>query len=152
MKKVLMILGGVFLAIIVCVGGFFAYVAVVGSSLDKESRAFVEKTVPEICAAFDPAVFTGLASPEVLKTASPEDIAKVFKWFRNLGGFKRITEIKGDANISITTEQGREVTAKYSLKAEFDAGPATLEIVLVKRDDVWKYRLFKLNSPALIPL
>ncbi len=152
MKKVLMFFGGVFLAIIVCVGGFFAYVAVVGTNLDKEGKEYIEKTVPVICSSFDPDTFLSLASPELLKVAPPEQIAKLFRWFKTLGQFKGITEIKGDANISVTTEHGKDVTGKYSVKVQFEAGPAVIEIVLVKRDGVWKYRLFKLDSPALMPM
>lgn len=151
MKKALMVIGGFFLAIVVLLSAFFAYVAVTGSGLDKESKAYVLETVPVICSSFDPATFNRYASPELLKTASPEEMAKLFVWFRQLGKFKGVMDASGDSNISITTGSGKVVTAKYLAKVEFETGPATIEIVLIKRDDGWKYRLFKINSMALMP-
>ncbi len=151
MKKALMILGGLFLAAFVLVGALFAYMAVVGQGLDQESKAYVMETVPVLCSAFDLETFKKHASPELLKAGSPEELTKILIWLKGLGQFGRIIEVTGDANISYMLGSGKVVTAKYRAKVEFETGPATIQIVLVKRHDGWKYRLFTINSMALVP-
>jgi len=48
MKKVLMILGVVFLILIIVVGGFVGYTAYIGTKLDASSKAYVDASVPAI--------------------------------------------------------------------------------------------------------
>ena len=151
MKKVLMILGGLCLAAIVVIGAFFVYMTVVGPGLDQESKAYVMESVPVICSSFDEQTFRKAASPELLKAASPEELTKILIWFKRLGRFDRVVEVKGDSNISFMLGSGKSITAKYWAKVEFETGPATIQIVLVKREDGWKYRLFTINSMALMP-
>jgi hypothetical protein len=150
-KKALVIIGGFFLVAIISIAALFGYLAVVGPGLDKESKAYVMETVPVICSSFDPATFSKYASPELLKVAPPEELAKIFAWFRQLGQFKGVVDAPGEANISVTTGNGKVITAKYKAKVEFDTGQAIIEIVLIKRDDGWKYKDFHIYSMALVP-
>lgn len=151
MKKALMILGGLFLAAIVLVGAFFVYMAAVGPGLDQESKAYVMETVPVLCSTFDLDTFQKHSSPELLKAAPPEELAKILIWFKRLGQFGRVVDVTGASNVSFVLGSGKVVTAKYRAKVEFETGPASIEIVLVKRDDGWRYRLFTINSMALLP-
>ncbi|MBW1851029.1 MAG: hypothetical protein JRJ15_06285 [Deltaproteobacteria bacterium] len=50
MKKTFMILGGVFAVLIILAVIGIAVVAVKGTALDKESKAYVDRVVPVVCA------------------------------------------------------------------------------------------------------
>lgn len=150
MKKTLMVLGTVFLVLIMALGVFLGYAAVKGKELDAESKEYVLRTVPLICADFDAAVLLKHASPELIAAAPQPELERVMAWLKRVGKLKRIVEAKGDANMSYTTQDGKTITARYTVSAEFDTGPAQIEAGLVKRGDGWKYRLFKVNSMALL--
>jgi len=50
MKKALIILGAVFVVFVVVGVAGFAVVAIKGSALDKDSKAYVDEVLPVICA------------------------------------------------------------------------------------------------------
>jgi hypothetical protein len=45
-------------------------------------------------------------------------------------------------------QQERGTWAEYLIKAEFEAGPAEIRIVLKRVSDSWQIREFHVNSPA----
>ena len=151
MKKTLMILGGVFAVLVVFAVIGIAVVAVKGTALDKESKAYVDKVVPMICADLRLETLSQYASKELLASAPPEEFEKIFKWFRKLGAFKEFNESSGEAHMSYTTQAGKSIVGQYVAQVEFETGPAEVQIVTVKKGDEWKVQAFKVNSPALIP-
>ncbi len=151
MKKTLVMAGAVLMIGLVSVAAFFAYVAMVGAEFNEQSQAYVMKTMPVVCSEFDPEAFGKLASPELRKVLPPTEMAKLFKWYSRLGKFKRIVDAKGEANVSIANWSEKSITARYAIKAEFATGHANIEVVLVKREDEWKYLLLMINSPVLLP-
>jgi hypothetical protein len=72
MKKLLIILGTIFLIVIVLVAVGIGFVAVKGSALDKQSKAFVDKNVPLMFATWDDQILWSRASP-VFRQATPKD-------------------------------------------------------------------------------
>lgn len=149
MKKTLMILGGIF-AILIVTGVVSIVVLVVkGTALDKESKAYVDEVTPKILANLSKQTLFQHASDELKNSASPEEFDKIFNWFGKLGRFKEYRGSSGQANISVTTERGKQITGIYQAQAEFENGPATIKITIIKKGDTWQIMGFNINSMAL---
>jgi hypothetical protein len=151
LKKGLMALGAITLTVIVGITIVFAIMSVMGPKFDSESKKFVEETVPIICSSWNYQDLTCRASTELLNSASDEDFKLVFKNFsEKLGHLKKHKVSAGEARIGFFIQNGKVVTADYIVDAEFDKGPATIHIRLIKRGDKWQYKQFFINSPAFI--
>lgn len=149
MKKTLIILGGLF-AIVIVTGLFgFAYLAVEGSALDEDSKAYVDEVTPRILSSLNRDTLFQYASEELKNSASPEEFDKIFSWFGKLGKFIRYNGSNGQATISVTSQAGRQVTGAYSAQAEFESGPATVKVSVIQKGDAWKVMGFRINSMAL---
>lgn len=152
MKKTLMILGGVFAVLIVAGVIGFSMLAVKGTHLDKESKVYVDEVIPKILSNLSKDTLFQYANNELKKSATQEEFDKIFAWLSKLGQFKEYKGSNGQANISVTTEKGKQITAFYEAKAEFESGPATIKIVTIKTGDNWKVMGFQINSMALANL
>ena len=150
MKKTLIILGSVFLLLIVIAVIGFGIIAGKGNALDKESKAYVDEVTPIILSDLKQQTLFKYATPELIKSAPQEDIDRLFNWFADLGKFKQYKESSGQANISYTTQGGKVVSAQYIAQVEFETGPATVTIAILKRDNGWQIHNFNINSMALI--
>lgn len=149
MKKVFQVLGLVFAALIFFGVVTFVVIALKGNALDKESKAYVDEVAPKVLADLRKETLLSYSSDTLKNAVKPEEMDKLFVWFRKLGQFKKYKGSKGEAKISITTQAGKVVTGRYVAEAEFSTGPAQVEIVTVKEDDKWLIQMFRINSMAL---
>jgi hypothetical protein len=149
MKKTLMIIGGVFVVLILAGVVGFSILAVKGKALDEESKAYVDEVTPKILATLNQETLFQYASDELKNSASQEDFDKVFAWLGKLGKFIEYGESQGEANISVTTQHGKQITAYYEAQAQFENGPATVKVTLIKKGDGWKIIGFHINSMVL---
>jgi len=81
MKKFFIVLGSLFLALIVLVAIGIAFIAVKGTALDKESKAYADSAIP--------AIVTTWSEKELLDRASPEFKKAVTK-ISSMGCFARL--------------------------------------------------------------
>lgn len=146
MKKTLMILGGVFLVIIVLGIVGVTILAVKGRALDKESKQYVDAAVPAIVSGWDITEIQKRASPEFKAAVKAEDLEKLVGMFRRLGKLKAYNGAKGDANISVTSQHGKVISAAYIASADFDTGPAEIKMSLIKHGDQWQLLGLHINS------
>ncbi|SRR5712691_6533078 len=151
MKKLLIVLGVIFLALVVVVAAFIAYAAFTGSALDKESKAYVDAAVPAIVSSWSEQQLLTRASPEFQKAASPPDVDRLFRWFRTLGRLQKYEGAHGQAVTSVTPQSGKVVSGRYVAKAVFDAGEASIQIEVIRHGDVWQIARFDVTSSALAP-
>jgi hypothetical protein len=149
MKKFLQVLGLVFAALILVGVIGFAVFAFKARALDKESKAYVDEVAPKILADLRKETLFAYSSDELKNAAKAEEMDKIFAWFQRLGRFKEYKGSTGQATISFTTQAGKVMTGQYVAQAEFDSGPAQVQIVTVKKGDKWFVQLFKINSMAL---
>ncbi|MBV9825771.1 MAG: hypothetical protein JO001_08860 [Alphaproteobacteria bacterium] len=151
MKRLLTILGGIFVALILIVGALVAFLAFRGSALDEESHAFADASIQGIAKDWDVGQLEARASPEFRSAANDADLQKLFGMFRKLGSLKQYKGSKGEATMSATTQQGASITAHYVANAEFEAGPASIELNLIKHQEAWEILGIRVNSKALLP-
>ena len=143
MKKFLIILGSVFLAIIVIVAGLIAFVAVRGTRLDKESKAYADAAIPPIVTTWSEKALLDQASPEFKQAVTIDELDRLFRWISTLGAPQKIEPAEGDSLMSATTEYGKRITADYNVKATFAKGDANIHVVLIKHSDNWQIMGFR---------
>jgi hypothetical protein len=151
MKKFLLVLGSIFLVIILLVLGGIAFVAIRGSGLDKESKAYADAAIPPIVSTWSEKALLDRASPEFKQAVTVDELDRLFRWFSSLGRLQNCAPAEGHALMSSTTQTGNRITADYDSKGKFDKGEANIHLTLIKHGDAWQILGFKVNSQALMP-
>jgi hypothetical protein len=81
----------------------------------------------------------------------PNHIREQFKrLFRQLGKLQAYNGAKGDAKLSVTTQNGKVISAAYFASADFDTGPAEIKISLIKHRDQWQLPGIQINSKVFM--
>jgi len=144
-KKVIMILGYIFLAIIVVVIAVVGSIAVIGTRLDRESKAYVDAAIPAIVSTWDVSEIEKRASPEFNNEVDYDDLEQDFEALQQLGELVEYKGSTGDANISLFHTFSFEITADYTASAEFEEGTTTMRMSLIKHGDQWQILDFTIN-------
>ncbi|HXY61897.1 MAG TPA: hypothetical protein VEJ22_03080 [Nitrospirota bacterium] len=144
MKKTIMILGYVFLALLVVIAATIGSLAILGKKLDKESKAFVDAAVPAIVSEWDVTELQRRASPELDESVDYDDVEEYFASLKQLGKFQEYKGSSGDSNITISLS-GYEITADYTASADFEAGSVELQISLIRHGSQWQILDFKVS-------
>jgi len=150
MKKVLMILGGVFLILVVVVAAGIGVIAIKGRGLDRESKQYVDSAIPAIVAQWNEGEISRRASPEFKAAVGDDDLKKLLTMFRRLGKLSRYNGSEGQANMSVTTAHGKVISAAYVAKADFETGPAEIKLSLIKHGDQWQILGIHVNSRVFL--
>jgi hypothetical protein len=154
MKKLLIILGTVFLAVILLVAVVIGMIAVRGSALDKESKAYVDRNLPLIFSTWDEQELLSRASPEFTQNTRKEDLDKDFAGLsRKFGKMQSYEGSEGQCYVNyrvLSSHNGKVITAVYSAKVTFAGGPAAIRVTLIKHDDAWQIEGFNINSNVLL--
>jgi hypothetical protein len=152
MKKLLLILGVIFVVLIVCFAGFFGFAAYQGRNLDASSKAYVEANIPPILSTWSKSELVSRAAPGLLKTIEdkPEQIDRLFKSLSKLGALKSFGDVKGDSAVFYSAQNGKVTTANYAASAKFERGDAQINVRLTLVSGEWRLLLLNVNSPALL--
>jgi hypothetical protein len=137
MKKFFIILGSIFLAIIVLGGIGIAFIAVRGSALDKESKAYADTAIPAIVTTWNQKELLDRASPEFKKAVTADQLDRLFRWVSSLGRLQKCEPAEGHSLMSATTQSGKMISAQYTSKATFEKGDAMITLGLIKHGDQW---------------
>jgi hypothetical protein len=151
MKKFLIVLGSIFLAIVVLGAIGIAFVAVRGTALDKESKAYADSAIPAIVTTWSEKELLDRASPEFKKAVTMDQLDRLFRAFAIVGQLQKCEPAQGQALISATTQTGKMISAQYTAKATFQKGEAAIKLGLIKHGDQWQILSFHVDSPALVP-
>lgn len=150
MKKLLMVLGGIFAFLIVIIVISIGFVAVKGSKLDSSSKAYVDESVPLIVSTWSKDELLKRASPELRKVATDEEITQLFTKLSTLGALKSYDGSKGDAKINYDLKTGMTVSANYIAEATFENGKGHIKVTLLQRAGNWQILNFYVESPFFI--
>jgi Na+-transporting methylmalonyl-CoA/oxaloacetate decarboxylase gamma subunit len=150
MKQLLIILGAIFLALIVLAAVCIGIGAVKGSALDKQSKAYVDSTVPVIVSTWDEHELLSRASPEFTQATDKDELDKLYTMFRRLGRLRQYQGSQGQSYMSLTTQNGKRTTAVYTAKASFDSGSAVIKVTLTKHGDQWQIEGFYVDSDVFL--
>jgi hypothetical protein len=152
MKKILAVVGGLFLAALVVLGCFIGYAAYEGSKLDASSKAYVDECVPAIVSTWSKDALLQRSSPELLKIlkGKPDETDLLFAKISKLGAMRQYDGAKGDSFVAYNTTGGKTTTANYISTAKFENGDAQIKIRLIQLDGQWQILLFNVNSPLFL--
>src|SRR5262245_12546066 len=153
MGKFLTVLGAIvgvlFLCVLVVGGGIAAYLRSVGPELDSDSQAYVDQTIPVLVEGWDPEALRSRSSDELRPYLKEPDMGNLYGMFRRLGAMKHYDGSRGQANLFFQP-RGIRTTAAYVAKADFENGPATIKMSLIKRDGAWQILEFRVDSPYFL--
>ena len=152
MRKFLSIVGGLFLLLVLAIVSFVGYAAYQGRGLDASSKAYVEANVPAVTATWSKEELLKRASPQLLKIIGekPEQLDQLFRKLSQLGAMRSLTDLKGDSNVSYTTQNGKITTAQYVGHAQFEHGEGEITIRLIQLSGQWQFVLFHVDSPLFL--
>lgn len=146
LKMTFAVLGGIFLILVLSLGACVGSLALKMPGLNEESQAYADETIEAVCAEWDQAALEERLSPEFWEVTSRADLKKLFEIVGKLGPLETFEASQGEANIRRFLGQGEQVTAVYVADAEFEQGPATITLTLVKHGDDWQVAGFNVNS------
>jgi hypothetical protein len=146
MKRTLIIIAGVFASLVVIGTMYFLYFfTFVQPALNKESKAWVDETVPRIVTTWNVDETINNSSPELLQIMSREDIKVLFSTrSTKLGPFKKYNGSTGEAGIEINIGH-KFTTAEYTARTNFINGAAEISIRGIKENGAWKILEFHVN-------
>jgi hypothetical protein len=151
MKKFLIVLGSIFLALIVLGAIGIAFFAIKGSALDKESKAYADSAIPAIVTTWSEKELLDRASPEFKKAVAIDQLDRLFRAFATLGRLQKCEPAQGQSVMSATTQSGKRISGQYTTKATFEKGEATIKLGLIKHGDQWQILGFHVDSPVFVP-
>jgi len=149
MKQFLTVLGSIFLILIVVGIIGIAFMVNKGSALDKESRVYVDSAIPAIVSDWSEKALLDRASPEFKNAVTIVQLDSLFQRFSVLGRLQRCEPSKGQSITSATIRDGKRIFGKYTTKATFESGDATIAITVVRHGDQWQISRFEVHSPQL---
>ena len=144
MKNTIKVMGFTILVIIILLGAGMAFLAIIGRTLDKESKAYVDAAVPAIIAEWDINELEKRASPEFNEGADYEKIEQMFVMLQRLGKLEEYNGSAGDASITISFT-GFEISAEYTAIADFETASAEIQISLIKHGRRWQILGFRIR-------
>ena len=137
MKKLLSILGAIFLLLLVAGGGLFGFLWMKGGRLDAESKGYIEANLP--------ALLSNMSTDALRSYMSDDDIAKVNRvdsdrfiaaLTSRYGRYQSMGDLKGDSFINFTNA-GQIISARYRVPVKYENGALLVQVVLRKRDEKW---------------
>src|SRR6266576_2848063 len=114
MKKFFIVLGAIFLALIVLVAIGIAFIAIKGTALDKESKAYADAAIPAIVTTWSEKELLERASPEFKQAVTIDQLDRLFQWVSSLGRLQKCEPAEGQSLMSMTSQSGKQITAKYT--------------------------------------
>ncbi|WP_411884892.1 hypothetical protein [Polaromonas sp. YR568] len=165
MSSLLKFLGTVFLAALLLLGVGAAVYVYKGVALQKNAAAYVETNIPLIVQNWNPEEVVKRAAPEFLVPAVQEGLPVVFGQLSKLGSLKNLGKPQGGivvadlqlafrenrVHVGINSGQVQPVWAEFVTDADFDAGPAKVKVMLVRRSNDWRIMGFWVSPPAAAP-
>jgi hypothetical protein len=149
-KTALSIVGIVFLVLLAFSAVVIGAVVWEGTRLDASSKAYVDENVPLIVKNWSQEELSRRESAQFRAVTSDDQLAKLFSIFSQLGPMQEYGTATGGANMNMVPASGFQVTAVYTVSAEFQNGKAEIRIALVKKGDSWEISGFRVDSPAFL--
>lgn len=138
MKKAVLILGYIFLALILTTAAGFLFLVLEGKKLDRESKAFADSAVLAIAKDWDAGELRKRASVEFGHSVDYDEVQEDLDTLRSLGKFVSYRGSMGEANITLSPRYGYEITAEYAGTVNCETGTAEVQVVLILLEGRWQ--------------
>jgi hypothetical protein len=151
MKKLLIVLGSIFAAIIVIVAILAIIFIPYWIRLNKDAKNYLTNNLPIIVAHWNPQDVIDRATPEFITATKHQDVDKLYVMFRQLGSLKHLdTPELGNIGSQAFTNDGTYTYGNYTIHADFENGSANISIQLLRMGAQWKINKFHIDSSAFL--
>lgn len=119
--------------------------------VQQDAQQYIDSNLPKIVQNWDSEALINQASPDLLKVASREQFAELFKMLsEKLGPLKQYKGCKGKTSLT-TSFRGILRNGVFEAKAVFANAPAMILCRIVWLDGTWKINEFRVKSELLSP-
>ena len=139
MKKILMILGAIFICLILAGVIVFSALYYFASGSDKEAEAYIDEVVPIIVASWNSKELINRTSPEFLHVVPAEKIELLFNALsKQMGPLEDYKGATGKVKIKISPRGKPIIIADYMADPVFEKAPAKIQIRMILQNDKWQ--------------
>src|SRR5438132_13524715 len=125
MKKFLLVLGGLFAAILLIAGIAAAILIPQALRLDRDATTYIQTNVPKIVENWNVQELFNRATPQLISTITTHGGAeRLFSMFSRLGSFQHLDQPKGFVGFNAFTGADAAILANYTAAARFENGNA----------------------------
>ena len=119
--------------------------------IQQDAQQYIDSNLPKIVQNWDSEALINQASPDLLKAASREQFAELFKMLsEKLGPLKQYKGSKGETSLT-TSFRGILRNGVFEAQAVFANAPAVILCRIVWLDGTWKINEFRVKSDVLNP-
>jgi hypothetical protein len=108
------------------------------TTLDKESKAYADAAIPAMVTTWNKKELLNRASSEFNQAITTDQVDRLFKEASSLGRLRKCEPAQGESELVFTSLSGSAVGARYTSNADFEKGPATIVLTLIKHGDQWQ--------------
>ncbi len=123
------------------------YVALKYSPLGSSSKAFVDLNTPIILSIPSRDELQRRSTKELNDAMTEQQWQLYITRIKKLGDFKKYEGCEGQSYISLSIRNGILFTASYFAYANYEHGPVTIRIGLIRRSKQWQINNFLVDSP-----
>ncbi len=150
MKKIT-IIGVVVAALLIGVLSTIFLLNRMAPKIQQDAQQYIDSNLPKIVQDWDSETLINQASPDLLKAASREQFAELFKMLsEKLGPLKQYKGSKGETSLT-TSFRGILRNGVFEAQAVFANAPAVILCRIVWLDGTWKINEFRVKSDVLNP-
>lgn len=145
-----MIFGGIFLVIVLAIGGMGLFAWYKTSQYDDTAVPYVKTTMPEL-SKWNPEITKKYMAPEVMEQTTDKHFTKVNKYLSKLGPLVSFEEPSfTNIHTGATFENGKQTIVTYTIDAKYENGDAVISISLLDLGNSFQVWKFNVNSSALM--
>jgi hypothetical protein len=142
------------IAAIVAIGVLGALVAMFmmhAPAVEADAKQAAREAVLAVVTTWNPDDLLKRGSRELDSAQNRAKIGRLFSLYRRLGTLKNLGDPQGTSEMKfLLGAKHNGVTARYSFKATFSAGDATVTIRTRKETSGWKITAFRIDSDAFL--
>jgi len=139
MKKVLMVLGVIFICLVLIGAVVFSGFYYFARGLDKDAKMYIDGVVPIIITSWNSEELINRASSEFLQDIPADKVESLFDTLsKQIGQLKEYKGATGKVKVKISPRGKPIILADYLAEAVFEKAPAKIKIQVIRRNDKWR--------------
>jgi len=138
------------LAVAIVYGG---YLVVRTKALNEDAAEYSQKAIRAMVDPWNSEEFVKRATPETMRQGGDKFMPELFAWYSALGRLKSVGKPIG--RVGTGAYPGTAIIgtwADYSARAEFEAGPAEIGLILKRVGDTWQIANLQVRAEAFARL
>lgn len=150
MNRIVTVFLGLFLVVVLTVGGLIGYAMWNGPRLDASSKAYVDDALPRIMAHWSVDELLERGAPRIRAESDRARLRETFGRLAALGQLLTYDGAKGTSRMAFTPADGEVIGAVYLARATFEHGRAQVRVSLIQDHGRWLIQTFSVQSPVLL--